>query len=170
MSWISRINRLRQDSRRSAQPTGHDHTRHDQSLFGPAIGNSATSSINYSSGPASPSNISCSSGCFSHTDSPYHSANSLHEFLPFADAVDPRFSSARGNTSVGVDHLEVAPRPRSSNLARIEMLQNSLENPNLLPNVRRVLEAALRKFERTEQVEQELLPQYSVDVRPPYTK
>lgn len=94
----------------------------------------------------------------------------------YQDALDPRFHSLphSGNTSSNVsmwsadDNERAQLRESVSQVARIELLQSSLANPQLAPQVRRVLEAALELFVRTEQSQQELLPPYTEDLRPPY--
>lgn len=106
----------------------------------------------------------------------------LSENLPldnspvYQDALDPRFHSLphSGNTSSNVsmwsadDNEQAQLRESVSQVARIELLQLSLANPQLAPQVRRVLEAALELFVRTEQSQLELLPPYTEDLRPPY--
>lgn len=169
MAWISRINKLR-DARRSAH-SSHHNQNHFPSDDAPTYDINDIHS-NYASTTASPSNFSFVSSSISRSGSPrpfITSASSLQEYLPLADAVDPRFFRQSRITPVEVD-IEVAQRQHASEVARIETLKSSLENPNLSPNVRRVLTAALHKFERNDQLDQELLPPYSADARPPYTE
>lgn len=105
------------------------------------------------------------------------SDNSLTENLPiYADAVDPRFHWMAESSNASLwnwydSDLELAVyRAQVSQAARIETLQNSLTNPRLSPKVRRVLQAALGEFVRSERSGQELLPPYSEDSRPAYSK
>lgn len=107
-------------------------------------------------------------------------ANSLTEnFSIYQDAVDPRFHSLPNSTtassnasmwSADSDEEHAQLRDRASQTSRIDLLQSSLANPQLAPDVRRVLEAALNQFRRNEQWQQELLPPYTKDLRPPYTE
>ncbi|SGZ55388.1 CIC11C00000005242 [Sungouiella intermedia] len=175
MTWMPRINLLRLDSRRSSRRTPSSTCNHSRDCSDAEDEKSSYSGL---SRPTSPSNFSLSSGgnptrLHGGSASTYYgvfSANSLVENLPFADAVDPRFYRGIRTAAPTDDDFEVAQRQQTSNLARIGQLQNSLENPNLSSNVRRVLEAALHQFERTEQLDKELLPPYTEDVRPPYTE
>lgn len=51
---------------------------------------------------------------------------------------------------------------------RLQALQHSMQNPELSPSVRSILQTAFNQFERESVRNMEALPVYSADCRPPY--
>lgn len=152
MAWISRLNLLREQSSRGSSPRRRFLTLRTSAL--------------HDSDPIRPS----------QPNQPF--AASLTDNLPiYADAIDPRAHCGSSGASLwsgnDTDDDRAEERARvqiSTVVARIESLQSSLANPELLPGVRRVLETALTQFVRSERSAQELLPPYSEDCRPPYSE
>ncbi|SGZ55268.1 CIC11C00000003405 [Sungouiella intermedia] len=70
------------------------------------------------------------------------------------------------SSSSGASQVSDYEEERLKNKKHIETLRKSLQNPNLSPSVRTMLENGLRDFEKIERDYENMLPKYT-DLQPP---
>lgn len=93
----------------------------------------------------------------------------LPSYSPSESECSSIYSSRDGSSTPRRDHPGASANNLDEQLAsRLRALETSLRNPNLSPATRQFLEVAITSFEKTAAENEESLPPYTEDCRPPY--